>query len=347
MTASAALDVFHCPLDGINLIEASAGTGKTWTICGLYLRLLLERERTVQEILVLTFTNAATAELRERIRARLVEMSTYPGKVPGTGGDTFIPQLAAQLDSLGLDPQRRLELLRRALESFDEASIFTIHGFCQRVLADNPFSAGLPMKTELVENDRDLLMEAVNDFWRRHVAIDSASPDFARYLHARKDTPEKYARLLRRHLAKPLVKYLWPANIDAPLIAASLQAPYDAVRDSWQRDGEAIVDHLLGSLSELNAATYKEASVRTGAEHWTQLFRLNSPYADAGDKSRLFRSSLLALRTKKSASRRGTRSSTRRRTISRCASASRPRFAWRACGCCVACSTRRGRSLRS
>jgi len=61
---------FDCPLDGINLIEASAGTGKTWAICGLYVRLLLEREFTVREILVVTFTKAATAELRERIRAR-------------------------------------------------------------------------------------------------------------------------------------------------------------------------------------------------------------------------------------------------------------------------------------
>ena len=66
-------DVFHCGLDGINLIEASAGTGKTWNICGLYLRLLLERDLEVQEILVVTFTNAATAELRERVRSRIVE----------------------------------------------------------------------------------------------------------------------------------------------------------------------------------------------------------------------------------------------------------------------------------
>ena len=70
---TAPLDVFDCPLAGTRLIEASAGTGKTWNICGLYLRLLLERALEVQQILVVTFTNAATAELRERIRARIVE----------------------------------------------------------------------------------------------------------------------------------------------------------------------------------------------------------------------------------------------------------------------------------
>ncbi|WP_371916598.1 UvrD-helicase domain-containing protein, partial [Pseudomonas sp. PE-S1G-1] len=65
------LDVFGCDLDGVCLIEASAGTGKTWNICALYVRLLLEKQLTVEQILVVTFTNAATAELRERIRARL------------------------------------------------------------------------------------------------------------------------------------------------------------------------------------------------------------------------------------------------------------------------------------
>jgi exodeoxyribonuclease V beta subunit len=67
------LAVFECPLEGIRQIEASAGTGKTWNICGLYLRLLLEKRLEVQRILVVTFTNAATAELRERIRQRIVD----------------------------------------------------------------------------------------------------------------------------------------------------------------------------------------------------------------------------------------------------------------------------------
>ena len=71
--AATALDVFACPLAGANLIEASAGTGKTWAICGLYLRLVLERGLEVPQILVVTFTNAATAELRERIRERMVQ----------------------------------------------------------------------------------------------------------------------------------------------------------------------------------------------------------------------------------------------------------------------------------
>ena len=74
-TTAAELDVFECSLDGVNQIEASAGTGKTWNICALYVRLLLEKRLAADAILVVTFTKAATAELHERIRSRLVQIA--------------------------------------------------------------------------------------------------------------------------------------------------------------------------------------------------------------------------------------------------------------------------------
>src|SRR5260363_328621 len=70
-----AFDLLNHPLDGVQLIEASAGTGKTWTLCALYLRLLLEKKLDVGRILVVTFTRAAAAELRERIRARIHDLA--------------------------------------------------------------------------------------------------------------------------------------------------------------------------------------------------------------------------------------------------------------------------------
>ena len=84
MSAAPELDVFSCPLDGIRLVEASAGTGKTWNLCGLYLRLLLERGLEVQRILVVTFTNAATSELRDRLRLRgpFLEIGRVGDEVP-------------------------------------------------------------------------------------------------------------------------------------------------------------------------------------------------------------------------------------------------------------------------
>ncbi len=102
----AEFDVFDCTLDGVNLIEASAGTGKTWNICGLYLRLLLERDLDVQQILVVTFTNAATAELRERVRSRIVETLAWlrDGDDAAPPGDPFVPALVRRSSSAPAAP---------------------------------------------------------------------------------------------------------------------------------------------------------------------------------------------------------------------------------------------------
>jgi len=120
----AEFDVFNCELDGVNLIEASAGTGKTWNICGLYLRLLLERGLEVQKILVVTFTKAATAELRERVRAGIVEtLATLRQADPATAGaDPFPRKLVQAVEQRSRVPRPQLvRLLEQALEFFDES----------------------------------------------------------------------------------------------------------------------------------------------------------------------------------------------------------------------------------
>ena len=299
--APAALDVFACPLAGVNLIEASAGTGKTWTICGLYLRLLLEEKFSVQQILVVTFTNTATAELRERIRTRLLELLEFLNGATSRATDPFIRTLADDLlQREGTSKQDLTARLELALHSFDEAAIFTIHGFCQRALADNPFAAGLPMRTELVESDRDLLMEAVYDFWRRHIANESMTPELARYLQAKQDSPDVYAALLKRHLAKPLAHHLWPAALnDPPMTAAVLHQPYQAARTHWLTHKAHVTALLEASLSSLNGNTYKTQSLIDAAAHWDALCRDEDPLAAIGEKAHLFSDSELAAKTKK------------------------------------------------
>ena len=195
----AAFDVFDCPLDGANLVEASAGTGKTWNICGLYLRLLLERGLGVEQILVVTFTNAATAELRERVRSRVVEMLAYVDARGAVEGDPFVATLVTHLERRGIardDMRRRLDL---ALQSFDEAAIFTIHGFCQRALSEMPFETGLPFALDIQPDDSQLRQDVVRDFWRRHVASDDCPPALAAWLDAKRVTPETLAKLFARH----------------------------------------------------------------------------------------------------------------------------------------------------
>src|SRR5690606_22471420 len=116
---------------GVQLVEASAGTGKTWTLCALLLRLLLERGLALNQILVVTFTKAATAELRERVRGRLEETRRTLDGAP-TGSDPFVPTLLARLRGLGHEDTLLKSRLDLALHGFDEAAIFTIHGFAQR-----------------------------------------------------------------------------------------------------------------------------------------------------------------------------------------------------------------------
>ena len=274
------LDLLHCRLDGISLIEASAGTGKTWNICGLYLRLLLERGLPVQQILVVTFTNAATAELRERIRQRLLDTQRYLQHDAALANDALIAPLAKRLLAQpGHTSATLLAQLELALAAFDEAAIFTIHGFCQRALADTPFTAHMPLHMELLQDDSELVREVVHDFWRQRLAGATLAPGLAAFLTQCNDTPEKWCRLLKRQLGKPLSMVRWPAAIDtAPAASlAALQAPFALARARWQQQREDIVHGVLAVLGQLNGTRYKLQSVQDAAAEWDSLLASPDP----------------------------------------------------------------------
>src|SRR5574337_1725623 len=293
------LDVFACPLDGINLIEASAGTGKTWNICGLYLRLLLERELAVAQILVVTFTNAATAELRGRIRERLVTvLAALEGRL-AEGADPFVRDVLQRLADQ--PPEALAQRLRAALQGFDEAAIFTIHGFCQRALADTPFSAGLPFALERVTDDAALRREVVQDFWRREVAGGDLHPALAGALAAAGDSPERWAALLARAMAKPLAELRWP-DAGRPgteeAASAKLEPAYAAARAAWPGAREA----LEGARAVLNGQTYNDAALANAAEGWQSFLAAGDPLAAVdweGGKLHLYQSVTLQAKTRK------------------------------------------------
>jgi len=245
------LEVFDCPLEGIALVEASAGTGKTWNLCGLYLRLLLERGWAVTQILVVTFTNAATAELRDRIRQRLVQTRAALSGATETGDDPFVPQLLETLRQRGFDRPTLLRRLDAALAEFDEAAIQTIHGYCQRAAADSAFTAQLPLDSDVVRDATDLVHAVSADFWRRHVASPDASACLSAWLVARGDSPKRYAALLARHLAKPLSRVLWPRAIDpAPSPADdAMEAAYRACERLWSAQRAGVVAVIETALA--------------------------------------------------------------------------------------------------
>jgi len=303
MTHPQALDVFGVPLGGVRLIEASAGTGKTWAICGLVLRLLLERRFTVQQILVVTFTNAATAELRERLRQRLVDTLAGLEAPAATGADPFVPRLLARLQAQGADPADLAARLRAALLGFDEAAIFTIHGFCQRALADTPLAAQMPLVQDLLADDSALLAEAVHDFWRRHVAGPDADPVLTAHLLACGDSPTRWLQLLQRQLARPLARQLWPDGIDAPddraARRASLATAWAAARATWLGQRDAVLALLLDSLPRLHGSYYKPAQVQAAVADWDAVLAADHPQATLPDSLALLGTAMLDLRAKK------------------------------------------------
>ncbi|WP_088329043.1 exodeoxyribonuclease V subunit beta [Lacimicrobium sp. SS2-24] len=161
------LDLSGFPLSGQSLIEASAGTGKTFTIVHLYLRLLIGHQCAplkVDQILVVTFTNAATAELKHRIRSLIHRCSVdfYAGK----SDDSLIQRLIDEVE----EPQQAFQRLQLASRQMDEAAIFTIHSFCQRALVQHAFESGERYQQELILDESEHLNLAVKDFWRSEIA---------------------------------------------------------------------------------------------------------------------------------------------------------------------------------
>ncbi|WP_313731201.1 exodeoxyribonuclease V subunit beta [Pseudomonas sp.] len=160
------------PLHGSQLIEASAGTGKTFTISALYLRLILGhgaergfgRELLPPQILVVTFTDAATKELRERIRARLAEAARFfRGELQQA--DPLLHQLRD--DYPQTQWPRCANRLEVAVQWMDEAAVSTIHGWCQRMLREHAFDSGSLFTQSLETDHSDLLAQVMRDYWRR------------------------------------------------------------------------------------------------------------------------------------------------------------------------------------
>ncbi len=186
-------DIISTPLQGANIIEASAGTGKTHAIAGLFLRLILEQELLIKEILVVTFTEAATEELRDRIRKRLKDaLDVLTGVYQTPSGDVLLEKLADRYR----DNARSIDSLSNALTDFDEAAIYTIHGFCQRMLRENAFESNALFDTELVADQTALLQVLVDDFWRKHFY--TAAPIFIQYAVSKKYSPDMYMELIKR-----------------------------------------------------------------------------------------------------------------------------------------------------
>jgi len=247
------LDPLSIPLSGVQLIEASAGTGKTYTITTLYLRLLLEQGLDLGRILVVTFTQAATEELRGRIRLRVAQaLAGLEGREPS---DPTLTALLARLP----DPGAARVALVNALTHMDEAAIHTIHGFCQRMLEENAFESGAPFDMTCITDEGLLRRTAIADFWRRRLA--GASLEEAAWIRAEWPDPEALLKALESTLALDDLRLLPPLDA-ARLQAAQAEARtlLARLRGDWRADRAALA-RLLETSPALNRRSYTKPVV--------------------------------------------------------------------------------------
>jgi exodeoxyribonuclease V beta subunit len=272
------LDLLNVPLTGTNLIEASAGTGKTYAITGLFLRLLLEKNLTVQEILVVTFTEAATAELKDRIRTRLTEAAG--AFAAGGSKDDFLNEIVRR----HRDGEQAAAAVAEAIRTFDLAAISTIHGFCLRILRENAFESGSLFDTEVAADEANLTREAVEDFWRTRIA--GASALFVSYALREGATPDKLFSLLGKTVMRPYLTVIpEPVPFDSSPEESAYLACFRQVRDAWPA-ARAEVERIFSGHEGLNRNRYRRAAVPLwlqGMDEYLERGEKDSrPFADIG-----------------------------------------------------------------
>ena len=254
-------DLHSMALNCNRLIEASAGTGKTRAITDLYLRLLLGRDTglrplAVNEILTLTFTNAATAELRHRVRGRISEARrVFRGDAGPETDDEFLSALARNSPDRDADRQR----LDAAAGLLDEACIFTLHGFCNKVLKEHPFDTGILFQQEMGEaDDSQLLREICADCYRD---LPRELSPFERTLAARLwGDPEALANALKPYVDREAIRLTPPVDDAAPQALEQLLNDIEQAKRDWieQDAAQQLAPLLKGGrkpLTRLEAMT--------------------------------------------------------------------------------------------
>lgn len=205
-------DASAVPLKGSNLIEASAGTGKTYSIAILVLRLILEQGLSVKEILMVTFTRAAVAELESRIR-EFIRLA-YKVSMGNEISDEKIMSLVLEVIDPE-NPQAVQQRLRDAILLLDETSVLTIHGFCQQTLSEFAFETNQLFGAEMVPDMTPMIENEVNKFWRRHIT--TLHPELLQYIF-NPDLKSALQDVVKNHLSGK--KYFAGTEIDTELSSA-------------------------------------------------------------------------------------------------------------------------------
>lgn len=254
------LDLNTLPLQGTRLIEASAGTGKTFTIANVYLRVLLELGHSVEQILVVTFTNDATDELRGRIRQRLVDARLALEEEDAetlAGRDPVLSQLLHPYWGDAIAKAR----LKNAIVCMDEAAIFTIHGFCQRVLKKQAFESGRLFEQTLGVDDLSLATAAAQSLWRKHFV--QAEEAHSLWLEQHWPTLEALSSFVRKFPQQCSDIHIAPAIHDEAQLTdlyTQCAEQYSTLKALWQLDASGLFEDLAAAIPDYkkNAKYWKD-----------------------------------------------------------------------------------------
>lgn len=267
-------NVIETPLAGTNLIEASAGTGKTYAISIIYLRLIAELDLKIEEILAVTFTIPATMELRARIRERLADALNF---LDGGGiNDRTVEELMKRYSAVG---NLRLRI-SAALRNFDQASVFTIHSFCQQLLADNAFESGNLFSSEIVKND-ELIEQGAADLLRRVLYF--AEESVAEYILAGCELAE----LVKLYRVRPLSGDLKIRPDIIPVDTKEIDSHYRNVKGLYGRLSELWkgvsddVKNLFTSSNMLKSSKQRDLAIE-------KIIEKMDLYIDGGDPFNIF-----------------------------------------------------------
>lgn len=250
-----ALPAELAPLDTSTLVEASAGTGKTYTITTYFVRAILERDLSPEQILVVTYTNAATAELRARTRKRIVQALAFLHDAGGDG-DALHGAVAKARAELGdAEVERRL---RSALGRMDQAAILTIHGFCQRLLQEHPLAFGVDFELEVAESPSALYEMLAADFW---VTALHDAPPWLHQVLADRNIGTKYLTDLAKVATMPGVNVIGPSRVtvDPSAIDEVLELHW-AAGELWTSDRDDVLQLLRDD--GLKRGSYRETTIR-------------------------------------------------------------------------------------
>ena len=228
---------------GTTLIEASAGTGKTFTITTLFLRLILERDMEPKNILVVTYTNAAAEELKLRIRSKLDQaLAVCSGKTKDSAMATWLSNY----------PQAMPDL-REARAHFDDCTICTIHSFGKKLLELAAFESAMPFEAEFIADDREIALQAAQDFWRKEVV--QAHPAVANLIIASRWSPEDFLEDYRDWSRYPETEILPEPALQGQL-NQRLEALQNTLKASWDQD--AVSNLMQGVTFKKGKALFSE-----------------------------------------------------------------------------------------